>query len=63
MSNYIEVRFKLKTEDFTVYANEINNTGLPSPTAQIKAEVVKQANIKRELNINSQKRSNHNGHN
>lgn len=56
MNNYVEIRFKLKTEDFAVYANEINKTGLPSPTAQIKAEVVKQANIKRELNINSQKK-------
>ncbi|WP_337133849.1 hypothetical protein [Priestia megaterium] len=63
MSNYVEVRFKLKTEDFTVYANEMNKTGLPSPTAQIKAEVVKQANTKRELKINIQKGDNTNDFN
>ncbi|MBK0009895.1 hypothetical protein IAE23_25830 [Bacillus sp. S35] len=62
MRNYIEIRFKLPVDDFEIYkseAEEIKKLGHNiSPTAQIKAEVVKQANIKRELKVNIQKGSN-----
>jgi len=48
---YIEVRFKLPVEDFAVYeaeSNEARELGYDvSPTAQIKAETMKQAKIKR----------------
>jgi hypothetical protein len=49
---YVEIRFRLPIEDFKEYeieANKANELGYDvSPTAQIRAESIKQSKIKRQ---------------
>ncbi|PGP00474.1 hypothetical protein [Bacillus cereus] len=50
-SRYVEVRFKLKPEEFEVYEKEALDNGMRSGTALITAQTKKQARIKMEQQL------------
>ncbi|AMQ05910.1 hypothetical protein [Sporosarcina psychrophila] len=47
MTEYKQIHFKVPQSVFEVYEAEADENGFPSVTAQIKAEIIKQAKIKR----------------
>lgn len=49
MSEYKQVHFKVPQSVFEMYEAEADVNGLPSGTAQIKAEIIKQAKIKKQV--------------